>query len=72
MKKRVVQLDQENAKLESYKSEKDKVIKQLLEIADDLARKIKKDPNDTILQNSIIIFFTFIFYVFSSIQKEED
>jgi hypothetical protein len=54
LKKKVTQLEKENLKLENDRDEKERVIRQLMEMNDDLIRKMKKDPNNTALQNSII------------------
>ena len=52
LKKRDVQLEKNNTKLEADRVEKDKAIRSLMEINDELVRKMKKDPNNAALQNS--------------------
>lgn len=52
LKKKVTQLEKENHKMETDRTEKEKVIRQLMDMNDELVRKMKKDPNNIALQNS--------------------
>jgi len=59
LKKKFAQIEKANIKLEADKTEKDKIVRQLMDMTDELTRKMKKDPNNAALQNSNCLYEIF-------------